>query len=133
MSEKVRFQMRISPDTDAKVKESMPLANCQSQNEFVEQALLFYCGYLSAHNAMEILPPLFASAIRGSIQDTENRIARLLFKVAVELDMVMNVVAGTMRIEEDLVKQLRSTCIQNVKRTGGAVTFDEAVKYQRGE
>lgn len=133
MSEKVRFQMRISPDTDAKIKESMMLTNCQSQNEFVEEALRFYCGYLSAHNAMEILPPLFAAAIQGCIRDTEYHIARLLFKVAVELDMVMNVVAGTMGIDEDLVKQLRSTCIQNVKRTGGAVTFDAAVKYQRGE
>ena len=132
MSEKVRFQMRISPDTDAKVKESMPLTNCQSKNEFVEEALRFYCGYLSAHNAMEILPPMFASAIRGSILDTENRIARLLFKQAVELDMVMNVVAAAMEIDDETLKSLRARCIQDVKKTGGTVTFDAAVRYQRG-
>ena len=132
MSEKVRFQMRISPDTDAKIKESMPLTNCQSKNEFVEEALRFYCGYLSAHNAMEILPPMFASAIRGSILDTENRIARLLFKQAVELDMVMNVVAAAMEIDDETLKSLRARCIQDVKKTGGTVTFDAAVKYQRG-
>ena len=28
---------------------------------------------------------------------------------------------------------LRATCIKNIKKTGGAVTFDAAVKYQRGE
>ena len=132
MSEKVRFQMRISPDTDAKIKESMPLTNCQSKNEFVEEALRFYCGYLSAHNTMEILPPMFASAIRGSILDTENRIARLLFKQAVELDMVMNVVAAAMEIDDETLKSLRARCIQDVKKTGGTVTFDAAVKYQRG-
>ena len=132
MSEKIRFQMRISPDTDAKIKESMPLTNCQSKNEFVEEALRFYCGYLSAHNAMEVLPPIFVSAIRGAIQDSENRIARLLFKQAVELDMVMNVVAGGFKVGDDTLKQLRARCVQEVKKTGGAVTFDAAVKYQRG-
>ena len=125
--------MRISPDTDRKIKKAMEQDNCQSQNEFVEKALRFYCAYLSASNSMDALPPLLASAIRGSVQDTENRIARLLFKMAVELDMVMNVVAGTMKVKEETLKDLRATCIQNVKRTGGAVTFEDAVRYQRGQ
>lgn len=132
MSEKIRFQMRISPDTDAKIKESMPLTNCQSKNEFVEEALCFYCGYLSARNAMEVLPPIFASAIRGAIQDSENRIARLLFKQAVELDMVMNVVAAGKNVDDEKLKRLRARCVQEVKKTGGTVTFDSAVKYQNG-
>ena len=132
MSEKIRFQMRISPDTDVKIKESMPLTNCQSKNEFVEEALRFYCGYLSARNATEVLPPIFASAIRGAIQDSENRIARLLFKQAVELDMVMNVVAAGRNVDDETLKRLRARCVQEVKKTGGAVTFDAAVKYQNG-
>ena len=133
MSEKIRFQMRISPDTDSKIKKAMEVDNCQSQNEFVEKALRFYCGYVSANNSLEALPPLLASAIRGSIQDTENRIARLLFKMAVELDMVMNVVAARMNADDETLKRLRARCVQEVKQTGGAVTFDAAVKYQRGE
>ena len=133
MSEKIRFQMRISPDTDSKIKKAMEVDNCQSQNEFVEKVLRFYCGYVSASNSLEVLPPLLASAIRGSIQDTENRIARLLFKVAVELDMVMNVVAARMKPDDETLKRLRARCVQEVKQTGGAVTFDAAVKYQRGE
>ena len=49
--EKVRFQMRIDPDTDRKIKAAMPLANCRSQNEFVETALRFYCDYLQRETA----------------------------------------------------------------------------------
>ena len=133
MSEKIRFQMRISPDTDSKIKKAMEVDNCQSQNEFVEKALRFYCGYVSASNSLEVLPPLLASAIRGSIQDTENRIARLLFKMAVELDMVMNVVAGGFKVGDDKLEQLRARCVQEVKRTSGTITFEDAVKYQRGK
>ena len=133
MSDKVRFQMRISPDTDEKIKASLPLTNHRSKNEFVEEALRFYCGYLSANNALEILPPIFATAIKGTIQDTENRIARLLFKQAVELDMVMNVVAAGINVDDEAPKSLRARCVQEVKKTGGAITFDAAVNYQRGE
>jgi len=57
--EKVRFQMRINPDTDRKVKATMPLANCRSQNEFVEKALQFYCDYLMAGDCTTILPPIY--------------------------------------------------------------------------
>ena len=31
--DKVKFLMRIDPDTDRKVKTAIPLANCRSQNE----------------------------------------------------------------------------------------------------
>lgn len=129
--EKVRFQMRITPDTDRKVKAAMPLANCRSQNEFVEQALRFYCDYLSAGDCATFLPPVYLSALRATVQDTEHRICRLLFKQAVELDMVMNVLAAGMEIDDDQLRDLRGCCVNNVKRTKGSVTLDDAVAHQR--
>ena len=48
--EKVKFLMRIDPDTDRKIKTAIPLANCRSQNEFVEKALQFYCDYVASRN-----------------------------------------------------------------------------------
>ena len=129
---KQRIPVWLYPDTLRAIDTAMEQANCKSRSEFLENAARMYAGYISANNALTYLPPVLMSAIRGAVQDSENRIARLLFKQAVELDMVMNVVAGAMRVDEDTVKQLRATCIENVKKTGGAVTFDVAVKYQRG-
>ena len=130
--EKVRFQMRISPETDAKIKAVMALENCQSQNEFVEKSLRFYCDYLVAGDCTAILPPVYLSALRGTIQDTENRIARLLFKLAVEMNMMMNVLASEVDVSAETLERLRGRCIQEVKKTGGAVTFADAMKYQHG-
>lgn len=131
--EKVRFQMRISPETDSKVKAMMPKANCQSQNEFVEKALQFYCSYLSSEDTSEFLLPILLSALRGAVQTSENRIARLLFKLAVEQDMMMNVLAAGLEISTDDLDELRRRCVYDVKRTSGTITFKDAVKYQRGE
>lgn len=131
--ERVRFQMRVLPETDAKIKSAMRLENCQSQNEFVEKAVRFYCDYLTAGDCTSILPPIYLSALQGTIQDTENHICRLLFKLAVEIDMMMNVLASELDITPDTMERLRGRCIQEVKKTAGSITFKDAVRYQRGE
>ena len=123
--EKIKFALRIS-------KEMGPLDNCQTQNEFIEKAIRFYAGYISGQNAAAYLPAALVSALRGTVQDTENRICRLLFKLAVEQDMVMNVLAAGMEIPDEQLQKLRGRCVQNVKKTNGSVTLDKAVAYQRG-
>lgn len=130
--EKVRFQMRISPGTDQKVTAAMKLTNSQSKNEFVENALIFYCSYLSAKNSDDFLPPALVSAMRGTVQDSENRIARLLFKMAVELSMMMNVLAVGLEINADDLDRLRGQCVRDVKKSNGSITFKDTVAFQNG-
>ena len=64
--EKIKFLMRIDPDTDRKIKAAMPLANCRSQNEFVEKALQFYCDYAVSQDCFSVLPPMLVAAIRAN-------------------------------------------------------------------
>ena len=130
--EKTRIHTRITADTERKIAAAIPLANCQSQNEFVEKALQFYCDYLTAEDCTTVLPPIYLSALKATIQSTEDRISRLMFKQAVEMDMVMNVLAYGMEISDDTLRDLRGHCVQNVKKTNGTVTLDKAVEYQRG-
>lgn len=130
--EKVRFQMRISPGTDQKVTAAMKLTNSQSKNEFVENALIFYCGYLSAKNSDDFLPPALVSAMRGTVQDSENRIARLLFKMTVELSMMMNVLAVGLEINADDLDRLRGQCVRDVRKSNGSITFKDTVTFQNG-
>ena len=61
--EKIKFLMRIDPDTDRKIKAAMPMANCRSQNE---------------------------------------------------------------------LRELRGRCIQEVNKTHGMISLDDAVEYQNG-
>ena len=124
--------MRISPETDQKIAAAMKLANSQSKNEFVENALIFYCGYLSAKNSDDFLPPALVSAMRGTVQDSENRIARLLFKMTVELSMMMNVLAVGLEINADDLDRLRGQCVRDVKKSNGNITFKDAVEFQNG-
>ena len=117
--EKVKFLMRIDPDTDRKVKTAIPLANCRSQNEFVEKALQFYCDYVASQDCFSVPPPMLVAAIRATVQNSESHICRLLFKLAVE-------------IPEEQLRELRGRCVQEVKKTHGMISLDDAVEYQNG-
>ena len=61
---------------------------------------------------------------------SEGRLARLLFKLAVEVDMMMNILAAGMEVSESTLKGLRERCVQEVRQTGGNITFLDAVRYQ---
>ena len=69
--EKIKFALRISPETQQLVKEMCPRDNCRTQNEFIERAIRFYAGYVSGQEATAYLPPALASVLRGTVQDTE--------------------------------------------------------------
>ena len=57
---------------------------------------------------------------------------RLLFKLAMDLDMVMNVLAAGMEIPDEQLRTLQSRCVQDMKKTRGNVTLDDAVRCQKG-
>ncbi|ABZ83223.1 conserved hypothetical protein [Heliomicrobium modesticaldum Ice1] len=130
---KKKFPLWMRPETRKQVKEWYKKDNCGSQSEFIEKAVLFYCGYISAENSMKYLPAALTSAMAGVVESSENRIARLLFKLAVEMSMMMNIIASNAEIDEALLQRLRGKCVNDVKKSVGAVTFEDVVKFQKGE
>ena len=129
---KIKFALRTSPELQQLGKELCPRDNCQSQNEFIEKAIRFYAGYVSGKEAVEYLPPALVTAMRGAVQDSEGRIARLLFKLAVEMDMMMNVLASAIEVSDAQLNQLRARCVREVKETRGRISFEDAWEYQKG-
>lgn len=130
--EKIKFALRIAPENQQLVKNLCARDNCQSQNEFIEKAIRFYAGYVSGKEATAYLPPALVAAMRGTVQDSENRIARLLFKLAVEVDMMMHLFATAMEIEPELLEKLRALCVREIKKTNGSISLKDVVEYQRG-
>ena len=129
--EKIRFQIRISPDTDQRIKAAMQIANCRSQNEFVEEAVRFYCSYISTGNDLEYLARTLSSALTGIVHDSEKRVARLLFKQTVELSMLMRIIADGLEIDESKLPSLRAECVRDIRGTSGSLSLDDAVRTRR--
>ena len=130
---KTRIPAWLYPSTLEIIDRLVKEINCKSRSDFLETAAQFYAGYLSGQEATAYLPPALVTAMRGTVQDSENRIARLLFKLAVEIKMMMNVLAAGMEIRDEDLKTLRVRAIREVKQTNGRINFKDAIDYQRGE
>ena len=70
--------------------------------------------------------------MRGTIHDSEQHIASLLFKLAVEMDMVMNIMAADRGLTTEDLRTLRGRCVQEVRETHARISFQDAFSYQKG-
>ena len=78
------------------------------------------------------LSNMITSSLKSIVRESDNRLGRLIFKLAVELAITMNVVAANQGVDKEVLNALRGECIKEVKKTNGIFTFDEADKWQKG-
>ena len=106
--EKERFVIYLYPETLEKIKELYRNDDCRTQSQFVEKALRFYIGHLLADDDASYLPNAMLSTMKSIVAESENRISRIIFKVAVELGMIQNAFAYSHQdITEESLAQLR--------------------------
>ncbi len=120
------------PEIKAKVKEMYRQDDCRSMSEFVEKSIRFYVGYLTAENKTNYLPNMFLSCLRSIIRESDNRHSVILFKLAVEVAMVENILANLSKYDPASVERLRYQCQEEVKEIHGMLHFEDAVDWQEG-
>ncbi len=130
--EKVKFALYLQPESMRQVEHWVPLIDCKSKSEFIEDAIKFYVGFLMADDGGTYLPNAFLSNMKSIVAESTNQISKMLFKQSVELAMLMNIVAATQDIDRDTLSRLRGECVKEVKRTNGSFTFRDAVDWQKG-
>lgn len=131
MSRKEKFALWAYPETLKKVDMLYQKDNCRSRTEFIEKAILFYCGYITSDEYRQYLPNVVISTMQATLTSFENRMASLLFKMAVELAMNLHVTAATNEIDESTLTRLRGMCVDEVKRLHGSISLDDATKFQK--
>ena len=129
---KARFTLRLEENTYSLVQQWYKKDNCESMNEFIEKAILLYVGYLSAENPRSYLPNIVTSTLKGIVSESDNKQNRMLFKLAVEMAMMMNVIASAQNIDKLSLERLRGECVKEVKRTNGTFSLEDAVDWQKG-
>lgn len=129
---KRKFALWIKQSTIDMVENIYKEDNCGSRSEFIEKAIIFYIGYLSSNDNSQYLPNILTSTLKSIVAESDNRMNRMIFKLAVELAMTMNVVAATQNIDKELLNKLRGECVKEVKRLNGSFSLDDAYNWQKG-
>ena len=129
---KIKFPLWVKPKTMETVKEMYKDDDCRSQSEFIEKAIQAYVGYLRADNSPGMLPNYMISTMKAIVDSNTTRQNRMLFKLAVEMAIMMNILAANSEIKEESLNTLRQSCIDEVKRINGTLGFEDAYYWQKG-
>ena len=105
--------------------------NCKTRSEFIEKALRFYMGCLATEDTSEYLSRALVDTLRGTLADNENRLRTLLFELCVEVNMMGHTVAAHFRADPVNRRELRAFAVDEVLRTNGKISFDDALDLQR--
>lgn len=134
MSEnKDRLNFRMKPETAEKLEHWYKADHCRSRNEFVEKAVNFYADSLAAENSAT-LPLAIQAAIDGRLKLLEDRMAAILYKQAVEIDMALSILLQSVNVDESVLRQERAKSIATIKRTHGRLRMEQKLReLENGE
>lgn len=133
MSEnKDRLNFRMKPETAKKLEHLYKADHCRSRNEFVEKAVNFYADSLVAENSAT-LPLAIQAAIDGRLKLLEDRMAAILYKQAVEIDMALSILLQSVNVDESVLRQERAKSIATIKRTHGRLRMEQKLREQEHE
>jgi metal-responsive CopG/Arc/MetJ family transcriptional regulator len=130
-ADKTKFSIRVDTKLLDICDEYIEKTDTLNRTDFIESALKFYIGFLTSKNIENYLLQTLSSVLTSTIRDTENRLASIDFKVAVELSKLAHVIAYSHDIDEATLNKLHIKCLDEVKRINGAVDFESANKYQK--
>ena len=130
--DKKRHTVWLTSDAWSQVETSYTKDNCTTKNEYIEKAIRFYTGYLNTQNAASYLPRVLADVLEGKLGALGTRIGKLLFKLAVEQDMIANITAAVNEVHLDDLERLRARCMKEIRKTNGVIDLEGAVRYQNG-
>ena len=123
MSRKEKFAFYLAPEKKALLERRYQEDGSRSLTAFIENAVDFYLDYLSANDAGLFLPASIKSYLDGRLDQLEDRLAALTFRLAVETDMMAGILVDTCQLSREELRRRRAESVRNVKSTNGRISL----------
>lgn len=124
---KQRISLYLDRNTVKKADKMMKEYGYKSRNEFYTAAVeSLIADELLQENASALSDKL-ARSVADMSEDNARAISKGLFRYAVQLEMVMRMIAALSDITEEEVEAMRREAINNVRRTRGKVNLTDII------
>lgn len=124
---KQRISLYLDKDTVKKADRMMKEHGYRSRNEFYTAATeSFIADKLLQENGSALSDKL-ARAVEEMSEDNAKSISKGMFRYAVQLEMVMRMIATLSDISDEEVENMRREAINNVRRTRGKVNLKDII------
>ncbi|MBQ8186538.1 MAG: ribbon-helix-helix protein, CopG family, partial [Clostridia bacterium] len=117
--------IRLTPMQWNKCDKRAEELGLRSRNDFIRDAIDFYMEWLNKPSSQKFLTPALESVIGAKVRDNEDRIARLLFKLAVAQNMQAHIVADIAQLSEDETESYRRLALREMKETNGRMEMED--------
>ena len=95
----------------------------KSRNDFMRDAVDFYCAWLDREPTERILLPGMESVIGAKIRDSEERIRNIEFKMGVQIAMLTRLLGNCLNYSDEDMEALRADAVRHMKETNGSFRF----------
>ena len=113
---KQRISLFLDKDFVVKMDKEIKSAGFKSRNDFADKLL-------SDENS--VVNEKLAKEIAKASEEQQKRISKGLFRYAVELELIMKILAEEKHFSKDRLEEMRKESINNVRRTRGKVRLDD--------
>ncbi len=101
------------------------LGEHKSRNASVEEAVKFYFAFLTESISQEFLCGVFGNKIDSTLSRSNDRIASLLYKNSVELNLLARLIASDRNVSPDTYSNMRRKAVEDVKKSNGRISLKE--------
>ena len=131
MTDKSKVTVYLTPETKELIQSCYKEDNCSSVSMFMEKAALFYCGFLRAKQAEHYMPRVLSAFLQGTLDVFADRMGKLLFKQAVESNILHHLFASNSDLDLNTYERLRNRSIREVRETNGKISFRDDLIFQK--
>ena len=123
--DKQRVSLYIDKETVKTVDVFIKKHGYQSRNEFFEMAAKNLIADSALKFSDDILSDKLAKAIENVSEDNAKAISKGLFRYAVQLEMMMRVIAKINHFTDEELEDMRREAVNNVRRTRGKIKLED--------
>ena len=95
----------------------------ESRNDFIRDAIDFYCEYLASPSSVKFLTPALESVIGAKIRDSESRMRDIHFKNAVQLAKLTRMLMTYYEYDDDDMEELHEDAVRDARETIGKLQY----------
>ena len=125
--------IRMTKEQWAACREMAKVMRLRSKNEFIRDAVDFYIEWCRQPQSQRFLTTALESVIEAKVRDSENRIARMLFKLAVELNVNTHIAALDYNLTEREFYNLYAKSVAEVKKNNGEIDLEKLLEQSEEE
>ena len=125
--------IRMTKEQWAACREMAKVMRLRSKNEFIRDAVDFYIEWCRQPQSQRFLTTALESVIEAKVRDSENRIARMLFKLAVKLNVNTHIAALDYNLTEREFYNLYAKSVAEVKKNNGEIDLEKLLEQSEEE